>query len=235
MSNALSPFPFLLISEPRAQRCQGCTELRAHRRQKGVRESSYSSSGAPWGLTVTCLSPGAHISQTGDRPGMCPSPQWRLLPLGNHYHAPVQPCWRHWQYRGELEALPLPCTLVSGLHQECFTAGGKRSVSIPVLCCLWLLQTTPEVPGLGTVPAGSLKVTSLLHSTHCTCPVVHCVPATTTTKPCVWTWAEERDLVLVSPLGLCHAPFIAFIALVTLCHFKFIFCLFFQRGCMAWD
>lgn len=209
--------------------------MRERERQKEFRESSHNSSGAPWGHTATCLSSGAHFSQIVDRPGMCPSPQWRQLPLGNHYHDPVQHYWRHRQYRGELEVLPLLCTLVSGLHQECFREGGRWNVSIPVLHCLWLLQTAPEVPGLGTVPAGSLKVIFLLHSTHCTCPVVHCVPATPTTKLCIWTWAEEWDLALVSPLSLCHAPFIAFIALVTLCHFKFIFSLFFQRGCMAWD
>lgn len=210
--------PLLLTPEPRSQACQGCTELRAYRRQEGVRESSHGFPGGPMD-SVTCLLPGAHISQTEDGAGMRASPQWSGLPAGTHCHAPPSALLEPTVRAEEGWRAPFPLLLVPGLLPggRAQREGPREGGVAPSWCCVvsvycGLLQRSQNCA------RGEIRAASLLHSAARTCAAVPWVPAATT-KSCTWTWCKKGprsgespnfSAVSIAPLCLrrtCSSPF----------------------------
>ena len=99
-----------------------------------------------------------------------------------------------------------------------------------------LLWMSPEVLGLGPLPAGSVRdLVAPFNSLDLRC----CPQGTATTvKSCIWTWVAGWDLAWVSPRlpsCLCPAPLRALRALVIkVGHLNLIYCLFPQFASEVW-
>lgn len=171
--------------------------------------------------SVTLL-PGAHISQTEDRAGMCASPQWSGLPAGTHCHAPLQPCWSPPSELRRAGGPPSHCSWFWLFHQEegDTERGAQGRQSVPILVCV--VSVSSELPQRSqNCACGEIEnslLAPLVPSYLSCCPlgvgghhqVLHL------------DLGVRRDLVLASPLtspqSLSHA--FAFTALVAVRHFK---------------